>query len=816
MIQDLKLALRSFIRHPHHRLVAVGTMAVGLAAAISVFTYLNAFHQPFPGADPHGLLQLFGAGEEGPYLDISFLDFQDYAAETRSFQGMAAVQSYYAASVRHEDMTEVAFVEAVTGGYFRVLGVEMAQGRPLTLEDDRLESDPAAVISYEWWQRRWSGDPAALGTTVYLNYRPFTIIGVAPPAFVGSTSDARPHVWIPIAHFRDRYTNWDRLARDRDLPLVRVYGRLAADRSRAQAEKEISHLAEGLDQAFPPRGSPRKVHLEPANWIDPRARLAESSRNRIVVLGAAGFLFLVCANVANLLLSVLSARRKELALQAAIGASPGRLLRGLLAENLVLALLAGALGLALAVPVSARLGSYFARPSVWGANVSREFSLDLGVVGFALLISILTGLLAGALPAIRAGSRNLVGNLKLDFGGGSWARRVLGFRVPGVRDLLLSAQVALSVLLLVVSGLVLKTLRNVEAQDPGFEYGQLIGSHISTSSTGVQVEDRERFFRGLEERLTAEPWVLSATFSANAPLSGHGSVNARSTGQEEPASSVLSTVHDGFFEKLGIPLLDGRTFAPFDTAGGPRVAVLNRPAAIQYFQGEPATGKTIWIPGPDEDEEAYEVVGVVGDVKVRDFLAPAEPAIYLPFAQHSYGSGAGLLVQVSGNPQEAVPRLHRWLRSYEPHLAIVNAITYRDVVRGALYTQRMNAEMFSVLAVLGLILAGVGIFSLVSLSVARRTREIGVRKAIGATRSGINAFVIRRALGPVILGLMAGLALALGTSRLLEGLLIGVRPTDPIGVVGGSLGLLLTAAVAAYLPARRAERVDPMRALKAD
>jgi putative ABC transport system permease protein len=816
MIQDLKLAFKSFVRRPPFRAVAVAILALGLAAAISVFTYTNAFHQPFPGADPHGLVQLFGSDAENPFLDISFLDFQDYAATARSFQGMAATQPYYAASVRHEDMTEVAFVEAVTREYFSVLGAEVSLGRPLAPEDDQLESEPAAVISYEWWQSRWSGRSEALGSTVYLNYRPFTIVGVASRDFVGSTSDFRPHVWIPIAHFRDRYTGWDRLAQNRDLPLVRVYGRLAEGQTEAQSQAELQRLAEGLDQAYPPQGSLRRVLLEPATWIDPRARVAESSRNRIVILGAAGFLFLVCANVANLLLSAFSGRKKELALQAAIGASPGRLLRGILAENLVLALLAGSLGLGLALPVSARMGSYFARPSVWGANVSREFSLDLKVFAFAILVSAITGLLAGAFPAFRAMSKDLLEALKSDAGARAGPRRVFGVRLPGVRDLLLSTQVALSAVLLVVSALVLKTLNNVEAEDPGFDYAQLIGSHISTSSTGVQVEEREAFFRELEERIAREPWVVSATFSANAPLSGHGSVEARSNGQEEPVSSVVAIVHDGFFEKLGIRLLEGRGFAPFDTAGVRPVVVLNRPAAALYFRDEPAVGSTLWLTGAGGDEQAYEVVGVVGDVKVRDFLAPAEPAIYLPFAQQAYGSGAGLVVRVAGSPEASVPLLHRWLRAYEPYLAIVNAITYRDVVRGALYTQRMNAEMFSALAVLGLILAAIGIFSVVSLSVARRTREIGIRKAIGANRSEINAMVVRQALVPVLLGLVAGLAAALGASRLVESLLIGVRPTDPMAVMAGSMILLATAAVAAYLPARRAATVDPVRALKAE
>ncbi len=816
LFQDLRLALRGFVRRPLYRTVAVGILALGLAAATSVFTYLNGFYRPFPGADPDGLVQIFGASEDSPYLNISFLDYEDYAESAGGFEGLAAAQAYYAASVRHEEMTEVAFLEAVTGDYFRVLGVETIIGRPLLAEDDRPEADPAAVISHEWWQSRWGGDTGVLGTTLFLNYRPFTVVGVARPEFVGSTSDNRPHVWIPISPFRDRYVSWDRMAQNRDIPLVRVYGRLGSGQTEAQAQEELRRIAQNLDQAYPRPESTRAVRVQWATWIDPRARMAEASTNRILILAAAGFLLLVCANVANLLLSVFSGRKREVALQAALGASPGRLFRNLLTENVLLSVLAGIVALGLAVPISARLGSYFARPSVWGENVSRDFTVDLRVLMFAFLASLLTGLLAGSLPAIRAMGRNVIDVIKTDSADGGGSRRVFGRKGPGVRDLLVSIQVALSVVLLVVSGLVLRTLGAAGAEDPGFNYEQLIGSHVSTSSTNLEVEERGQFFRDMELRIEEEPWVVSATVSQNAPLSGHGSVNLRLEGQTEPVQALVSRVHQGFFEKLDIEVLEGRTFASFDTLGAAPVAVLNRPAAESFFPGGSAVAGRIWMEGAGGQDVAYEVAGVVGDVKVRDFLSPAEPAIYLHYRQHPYPSGSAFLVTTVGRPDLSVPLLQRWLREYEPHLAIVNSIAYRDVVRGALYTQRMNAEMFSALAVLGLILAGVGIFSVVSLSVGLRTREIGVRKAIGATRGDINQLVVRQALGPVVVGLVGGLGAAFGVSRLMRSLLFGVEPSDPVGLVAGTGVLLVTAAVAAYLPARRAASVDASRALKAD
>ncbi len=816
LVQDLRFAIRSMVRRPLFRGVATLILAVGLGATISVFTYLNGFNRPFPGADPQGLVQIFGADDGNPFRDISYLDYLDFAESTQAFEGMAAVQSYYAASVRHEEMTEVAFLDAVAGDYFQVLGVEAAIGRLLAADDDRPDAEPAAVISYQWWQSRFNGDRSVLGSTLYLNYRPHTIVGVAAPAFVGSAADSRPNVWIPVAPFRDRYVSWDRLALNRDIPLVRVYGRLREGISVDRAAEELGRIAQNLDQAYPPPDSPRRVHLRPATWIDPRTRLAESSTNRIIMLAAGGLLLLVCANVANLLLSIFSARKREVALQAALGASRARLVRGVFTENVLLALLAGGLAVGLAVPVSARLGSYFARPSVWGENISREFAVDLRVVGFAVGISLLTGLLAGSLPAIQAMSRNLMAVLKTDPAerGGSW--RFFGWRIPGLRDLLISVQVTLSVVLLIVSGLVLRTLANAKDIDPGFEYEQLIGSHISTSSTSIVPEDRERFFKEVEERISLEPWVQSATVSGNALLSGHGSVNVRVAGADEPTPTLISRVHDGFFEKLGIELVDGRTFSASDSAGGIPVAVLNRPAAERFFPDGNAVARRVWFVTENGEDQEFDVVGVVGDTKVRNFLIPPEPAVYLHYAQQTYPTGSALLVTTLGSPEQAVPMLHRWLREFEPHLAIVNAISYREVVRGALYTQRMNAELFSVLALFGLVLAGVGIFSVVSLSVTRRTREIGVRKAIGATGREINRLVVRQALGPVVVGLVAGLAVSLGASKLIQSLLFGVEPSDPLGLVGGSMILLMTAAVAAYLPARRAGSVDPVKALKVE
>lgn len=815
-LHELGVSIRSLRRRGYDAVVAVSVLALGLTAAIAVFTYINGFYQPFPGVRADGLVRVFGVENEDAYQDISYLDFLDYAAADGALEGLAASQPYYAASVRLETMTDVAFLEAVSGDYFSVLDVPMSTGRGLAAADDRPGAEPVAVISYNWWQRRFGGDASVIGRTIYLNYRPFNVVGVASLQFLGSTSDFRPQVWIPIAPFKDRYVQWARLSEDRDVPLVRVYGRLRGGVSKQQALAELAAVAAGLDELYPRQRSSRRVNLEASTWIDPRARLAAWSTVRLMVTACGVLLLLVCANVANLLLSVALGRQREMCLRATLGAPPGRLVAQVLTENVLLSGLAGGIALVLAGPVSARLGSYFARPSVWGANVAREATVDWHVVVFALVISVLTGAVAGLLPAFRATRRDLVATLKADVDTSvAVRRRIWWWRVPGAREMLISTQVALAVVLLVVAGLVLRTLAAVGDLDPGFSYGDLLVTHVSTSSTDMEVGDRDRFFRELAERLSEEPWVRSATVADFPLLSPHSSAELLIEGQTDRVSLVYSNVIPGFFEALGIEVLEGRTFVRTDTTDSRDVAMVNEALARRFFQGKSPVGRRIrWPDGNGGTDRGFEIVGVVRDTKTEDLFAEPPPTVYFSYPQHSYPSGSALIVKTRTDPEASVPHLYGWLRDLEPHLAIINVVPYNDVVRGLLYTHRMNAEMFSVLAALGLILSAVGIFSVVSLAVSRRTREIGIRVAIGAERMDIGRWIIGRALTSVSVGLVMGLAISLALTELVRGLLYGVEPTDPLTLVAGEALLIVAALAAAVLPARRAATVDPIEALR--
>jgi len=722
------------------------------------------------------------------------------------------VQRYYAASVRHETSAEVAAIEAVSGAYFPVLRARAHLGRLLGPDDDQPGSDPAAVISYAWWQAVFGGREDVLGQTLRLNFEPFTIVGVTAPDFAGSNADARPMVWMPLAHFRTRYTSWDPRAEDRDDPLITVFGRVRDGATLDAARDEITRLASNLDAAYPRTSLARRVSVRPATWIDPAARADEAAILRVMSWAALGFLLLVCANVANILLSIASTEARSNAIRAALGASPGRLLRETLARNVILAGAAGILGIALAIPLSRRLGDYFARPSVWGLHVTRDFPVDGSVALFGFALALLTGVIA-AIPSIRstlsqAPSRAMIPDADLR----PRVRRTRMGRSLTLRDAMIAVQSGLAVALLILSGLVLRTFAVARDVNPGFETDNLVGALVSTSSLGLARTDSRVFFDDLLSELRREPWVRSAAEGDRLPLSGHPQLAARSAAAPDGVPVLYETVRHDFMETLALQIVDGRDFEILDETRDDR-ALLNRVAADRLFPDGGAVGSTVRLPGGDAPRE-LEVIGVVDDARLRSLLQDPEPAIFVQFRDAVWPSTNALLIRTNGPANASTQtELRRWLSEYAPHMTVINSISYGEVIRGALYTHRMNAELFSGMAALGLALACAGIFSVVSLSVLRRRREIGIRKAIGATEGRIQLETVRRALLPVITGGGIGFVASLFAARLVESLLFGVSPLDPATLMAGALVLLVASAAAALIPAWTASRISPRQAL---
>ncbi|MEJ2240477.1 MAG: ABC transporter permease, partial [Gemmatimonadales bacterium] len=441
-------------------------------------------------------------------------------------------QMSFAGGLRHGTTSDQVFGQAVSGNYFSLLGVGMALGRRFTPDDDRAEAIPVVMLSHRFWRRSFGSDTTAVGRTVYLNGKPVTVIGVTAPNFVGSVASLRPDIWLPLEQIKVSYRDVGASLANRDLSYVLIYGRLKPGFTVEQAEAELETIAAGLDEVYPRTERTRQNTIVPPAWVQPSAAARQMPSARLMLAGAMVLLLLACGNVANLMLSMATGRRRELAVKGALGASPRRLIGQYLVENMLLATIAAALALLIAIPAGVRVGSYFAQPSVWRAGVPREIDLELRVIFVTVVIALVAGLVAGVLPALRASRFNLAEALKGGPRISNPERRWLRF---GTRDLLVSLQVALSVVLLIGAGLVLRTLENVIRIDTGFDDDHLLMSIITVSAIDLDQTGRKQFYKDLTAHLEAQPWARQVSVADVAPLSGyHFAAPLLIDGQDEP------------------------------------------------------------------------------------------------------------------------------------------------------------------------------------------------------------------------------------------------------------------------------------------
>lgn len=818
----LRMAVRSLIRRPFYSGVVITILTLGLAASSTVVTYINSFFRPFPGINADRLVQIYGVERENPYTRISYLDYVDYAsAATGAFEGLAASQMSFAGGLRHGTTSDQVFGQAVSGNYFSMLGVGMALGRGFTQQDDRAESPPVMLLSHRFWRRSFGSDTTAVGRTVYLNGKPVTVIGVTAQNFVGSVASIRPDIWLPLEQIKVSYRDVGGSLQNRDLPYVLLYGRLKPGFTVELAEAELATIAAGLDEVYPRSERARQNTIVPPAWVQPGATASQLPAARLMLAGAMVLLLLACGNVANLMLSLATARRRELAVKGALGASPRRLIGQYLVENMLLATGAAALALVIAIPAGVRIGSYFAQPSVWRAGVPRDIALEPRVIVVTVGIALVAGLVAGVLPALRASRTNLAEALKGDARVANPRRR---WRLFGMRDFLVSLQVALSVVLLIGAGLVLRTLDNVIRIDTGFDDDRLLVSIITVSAMDLDQPSRKQFYRDLTDHLEAQPWARQVSVADVAPLSGyHFAAPLLVDGQDEATMLPYTLAAPGYFETIGLDLVRGRTMASWDTEDGFEVALVNEAFAARFFSDDDPIGRRFWWSGTGpapavrnfgSEERSFEIVGVVRDSRTRNVLSEPEPLLYIAYLQHDWTPHNMVLVNATIDPSVAAPQLERELRGFHPELTLVNIEPYDRLVSGFLSGQRMNAELFTVVALVGLVLAAAGVYSVTNLAVNQRRREIGIRMAIGAYRRDIARLVIIQAMGAVLLGLGLGLAVAYGVTRLVRGLLFGVGAADPATFATGVVVLLAAALLAVFLPMRRAVRVDPMVSLR--
>jgi predicted permease len=822
--QDLRYGALMLWKQPGFTLIIALTLSLGIGANGVIFSLVNALLlRPLPVEKPEELAAVYTSDfSSGDFGASSYPDYVDFRDSNRVFAGLVAYQPQ-PLSLNIDGTNERMFGDIVSGNYFSALGLKPALGRGFLPEEDRTPGERAvAVISHKLWQTRFGGDPATVGRSVKINGHPFTIVGVAPEKYVGLLRGFAADWWIPAMMMRQAAPGSDNLT-ERGNRSFLVMGRMKRGVTLQQAQADFNSVAAQLYKEWPQhweniRRQSRSVTLTPEN----ESRLMPDMRMPIVIfmallMSVAGLVLLIaCANIANLLLSRGTARRREIAIRLALGAGRWRLIRQLLTESVLLAMIGGGAGLLLAV---------------WGADLLMTFKpplpfpieLDLQgdwrVFGFMFGLSLLTGIVFGLTPALAASRPDVIGSLKDETG----AANTAGHR-GRLRGALVVTQVALSLLLLICAGLFLRSLRNASSIDPGFDADNLLALSMDLQLQGYDETKGRNFTDQLLDRVRSLPGVVSASLTDELPLGLYGGARRSMTiegytAQPGESSEINSSfVSPGYFETLRIPLLQGRTFQNQDNANAPGVALINEAFARRYWPGQQPLGKRIQmgaVRSGVNDAPYITVVGVVKDGKYATLGEEATPFIYLNLAQ-SYGPSPTLIARTRGNPLDSLPAVRGEAAALDKNLPLYDVKTMRQHLGLALAPARLAGSVLGVFGLVALTLAAAGIYGVMAYSVAQRTREIGIRMALGANARDVLRLVARQGMTLVLIGMAIGLTAALAMTQLLKSLLFGVSATDPLTF--GAIALLLAAValLACWIPARRATKVDPMVALRTE
>ena len=814
--QDIRFAFRTIRKNPGFTAVAVLSLALGVGANTTIFTLLNAaFFAPLPVARPSELVVVYTTDSSningfGNLVPMSFPNFKDFRERNEYLSDMAAYSFPQGVSAITASEPKPAFTEIVTGNYFSVLGVTPSLGRVFTGDEDtKPGGDPVVVLSYGFWQRRYGGDPAAVGKVMPINGMGFTIVGVMPEGFKGVNSIFSPDMWAPSMMYAQVLPSQERTwPEERRALLFFAAARLKSGATLGQAEANLKSIAAALEKEYPAPNKGRGISLRPLV----QATIFPGIRD-IFVLGSAVMMVIVglvlliaCSNVANLLMARASARRQEIAVRVALGASRARLIRQLLTESVVLATLGGILGVAVAKV--ARDGIWSMRPPFVADNFT-NLALDGRVLAFTAFVSLLTGVIFGMIPALQASRPDVVGSLKEETQGAGTSRRK-----SALTKGLVVVQVALSVVALVAAGLFLRSLGRANQIDPGFDVDHLGVVTVNPGQGGYDGARGQQFYLTVQERVAQIAGLQSTAWGSVAPLTGGISRtivkegdNPESMTNRTLASAIISS--PGYFETLGIPLLQGRDFNAADREATQRVAIVNQAFADKIWPHEDPLGKRFRY---YTDKEFRQVVGLSKTSKYNTLGEDPQPAVYTPLEQDS--SDIMVLFVKSGKPATALGTAQGEIRSLDPQVPLTNPYPMRAILNQSLWPARMAAVLLGVLGALALTLASIGLYGVMAYSVAQRRREIGVRMALGADRSQVLTMVLRQAMTLVGIGLAIGIAGALAVSRVVTRLLFGMSPMDPVTFGGVCLVLVSVALLASYLPAWRASRLDPLLALR--
>jgi len=824
LLKDVRYALRGLARSPGFFAVAILSLALGVGVNTAMFSLVDAvLFRPLPVTAPDTLVDVFSTGGDGDeYATSSYPDFVDLRAQNTVFTEMTGY-SPIMAPLSLGDRSRVALGQVVTGNHFTMLGVQPQIGRLLTPADDVAGAERVVVLSDRMWRREYGADPAIVGRTITLRGLVYTVVGVAPAAFTGVVPLLTPELWLPVVHVEEvepiGITNV--VPGPGRTPLERrgyrwmfIKGRLADGVSAAQAHANVALVGRQLQTAHPQTNKDSAMSAVPTSQV----RMMVPQAGGVLSIGAAGVMAIVglvlliaCANVAGMLLARASARRREISVRLAVGASRGRLVQQLLVEGLVL----GAIGAAASIACAwALIRALLAIELPLPVDVALDLRLDARVLGFAFAIAAVTGMLASLLPALKASRPNLVGDLR----GDAPAARV-GGRRWALRDGLVVAQVALTAVLLVVAGLLLRSLGQSERADVGFEARGLAAVAFDTDMMRYEPARGLEFWRTAQARVAALPGVMSVGIvSPTLPFTFNFSqqemkIDSRTYVEGQRGDTIENVaISPGYLATLGVPLVEGRDFAAADAEGTPGVAIVNETMARRFWPGESALGHTLTIASTGR---VFRVVGVNRDHKQHGVLERPAPFVY--FAEAQRPSRYNFLVaRTAGDAGGLVVAMRRELLALDSGVVFMSASTMEQHMAAALMPARVGALLAIAFGALGTLLAAIGLYGVIAFSVARRTREIGVRMALGAEPGGVLAMVMRQGFTLVAVGLVVGALLAAGAANVLRGLLYGVTPYDPWAWAAAIAAMLAAGALANAVPARRAMRVEPLTALRTE
>jgi predicted permease len=804
--QDLTYSFRRLSRSPGFVFAVILSIALGIAANATIFSMVSRFvFWPAPVGDP-GTLMAIHTTHDGDRCcnNFSWPIYTDLRDQARSFSGVAAYYELLPASIGGHGEPERVWGQSATSNFFNVAQIRMSLGRGFLASEEQL---PVIVLSHRLWQRRFASDPGILGKSIPLSGHTFTVVGVAPPGFRGLDLILDPEFWVPLGNVEQLATGIPSRSA-RDYHWLAVVARLKPGVTQSQATAELVTVAQRFAKAYPATDKGAGFLMDQAGSLPPRDKstvllfLAALSVVVLLVLGIA------CANVANLLLAQAAGRRREMAVRIALGATRSQLLRQMLVESLILALGGGAFGAILALWATSAL-SAFRIPAPVPLDVS--ISVDWRVQLYTFALSVGAGLLFGFMPAWMASRPILASALKGEDG------LTRPGRLLNLRAVLVVSQIVMSLVLLCLTGLFLRSLERAVSIDIGFRSHNVLMLSVDPRVHGYTAERTNQFLEQLQGRVAGIPGVISVAVTDAAPLSGgnrsdgfHAESQSKSTGPDPIVELYMAS--SGYFETMGIPRLAGRDFA-HETANAPKVAIVNRAFAEHFFARESPIGQRMV-----DGETTYEIIGVVENIKSRTLGEDTRYVLFRSLAQ-STGSdpsflGYQLVIHTAGDSAAIASAVRAQIHALDSTMAVYNTETMEEHLREALFLPRLAGTLFGMFGFIGLVLAAVGLYGVMSYSVSRRTREIGIRIALGAQLGAVHRLILRQGMVLTVIAMALGLPAAFAVAGLLSSFLYGIRPHDAITFTLVPLFLALVALGASWLPAQRASRIDPQSALR--